>query len=384
MFRSPSRRQLMLGPLVAGCLFAATADAMPRTLSWTSYGTGTSANAQLLAIGQILQERHGTQFRIIPAENDILRMTPLKSGRVDLCACGIASYYGSEGVMMFAAPDWGPQPIRVISTSLASFGLGLAIAGDLTLDSLADLRGKRLAYIRGDDALNKVTEAYLAFAGLTWDDVEKVEFPGYNSAFDGIISGRADAAATTTVTPAAQRLAASPRGIQWPSLPADDEAGWQRLTAVAPYFQPHEVTSGAGDISADAPYHSASYPYPILVANADLEHETAYGLIQTLTEDFDRYKDSAPGAAGYALENQDLTWVLPFHEGVVDYYRESGVWTEAMQVHQDGLVERQAVLADAWDAYTAEAPDDEEAFARGWMAARAEALRDAGIPPIFE
>jgi len=365
---------LALGPLVHA--------EMPDTLNWTAYGTGTSGHAQIMAIGQIIQSRSGTQFRVIPGANDMLRMTPLKTGRVDLCACGIASYFGSEGVMMFAGPDWGPQPIRVISTSMASFGLGMAVAGDVAVETPADLKGQRVAYIRGDDALNKAAEAYLAFGGLTWEDVERVVFPGYNSAFDGIINGRADAAITTTVTPAAQRLASSPRGIRWPEVSPDNSAGWERMNAVAPYFQPHRVTSGAG-ISAEEAYQSASYPYPIMVANADLDDETAYGLIETLVEDYERYKDAAPGAAGYAVDNQNMTWVIPFHDAVVDYYRETGVWTDEMQVHQERLLDRQQLLAETWSDYVATAPDQEAAFRQGWLAARAAALEDAGMPTVF-
>ncbi|MDQ7730220.1 TAXI family TRAP transporter solute-binding subunit [Halomonas sp. SpR8] len=378
-----TRRPLAVGSVVAGMLLLAShVNAMPSTLNWTAYGTGTSGNAQIMAISQLLQEEHGTQSRVIPGENDTMRMTPLKTGRVDLCACGIASYYGSEGVMMFARPDWGPQPIRVISTSMATFGLGMAVAGDVEIDSIADLEGKRLAYLRGDDALNKAAEAYLAFAGLTWDDVERVDFPGYNAAFDGIISDRADAAITTTVTPAAQRLSASPRGLQWPELPAEDEAGWERMLDVAPYFQPHTVTSGAG-IDADQPLASASYPYPIMVSNADLAPETVRGLITTLVESFDEYKDNAPGASGYALENQNMTWVVPFHDAVVDYYRETGIWTDEMEEHQNALVERQTLLMETWQDYKAEAPDDEEAFIAGWMETRRTALEAAGFNPVF-
>lgn len=379
----PPRFLLSTAILLAGLSAGPLASAeMPETLSWTAYGTGTSGHAQIMAIGQIIQSRSGTQFRVIPGANDILRMTPLKTGRVDLCACGIASYFGSEGVMMFAGPDWGPQPIRVISTSMASFGLGMAVAGDVAVETPADLEGKRVAYIRGDDALNKAAEAYLAFGGLTWEDVERVVFPGYNSAFDGIISGRADAAITTTVTPAAQRLASSPRGIRWPELSLDNSAGWARMEAVAPYFQPHQVTSGAG-ISAGNPYQSASYPYPIMVANADLDYDTAYGLIETLVEDYERYKDAAPGAAGYAVDNQNMTWVVPFHEAVVDYYREAGLWTDERQAHQQRLLQRQRLLAETWDDYVATAPDEEEAFREGWLAARADALTAAGMPTVF-
>ncbi|WP_136246630.1 TAXI family TRAP transporter solute-binding subunit [Halomonas borealis] len=382
-------RPLLLAALPLGLALSDAALAkdveLPNTMAWTAYGTNSSGYAQAVAIGGMLQNQYGTAVRVLPGDNDVSRMTPLKTGRVDLCACGIASYYGAEGVLMFAHPDWGPQPLRVLTTSTASFGLSLAVAGDLDVKAPADLAGKRVAYIRGDDALNKGTEAYLAFGGLTWDDVERVDYPGYGRSFDAIIAGEADASFTTTVTPPAQQLASSPRGINWPELDPDDEAAWQRMQAIAPYFRPHQVTAGAGGVSADNPVDSASYPYPIIVANSDLKGDTAYGLIKALQDNYDTYKDNAPGAAGYALENQDLTWVIPFHDAVVNYYKETGVWTEAMQAHQDMLVERQNLLLATWETFTAgDVPDDEDAFREAWMQARATALRDAGFDPIFE
>ncbi len=381
--------RLLLLSLPISLALPATAMAkdvdLPATMAWTAYGTNSSGYAQAVAIGGMLQNQYGTAVRVLPGDNDVSRMTPLKTGRVDLCACGIASYYGAEGVLMFAHPDWGPQPLRVLTTSTASFGLSLAVAGDLEVETPADLKGKRVAYIRGDDALNKGTEAYLAFGGLTWDDVERVEYPGYARSFDGIISGEADASFTTTVTPPAQQLASSPRGISWPTLDPNNEAAWQRMQAVAPYFRPHQVTSGAGGVSADNPIDSASYPYPIIVANADFDDDSAYGLIKALQDNYEVYKNNAPGAAGYALENQDLTWVIPFHDAVVDYYKEIGVWTEEMQAHQENLVKRQNLLLKTWDDFTAsDVPEEEDAFREAWMQARATALSDAGFAPIFE
>ncbi len=44
-----------------------------------------------------LQNHYGSSVRILPGDNGVSRMTPLKQGRVDLCACGIASYYGTGG-----------------------------------------------------------------------------------------------------------------------------------------------------------------------------------------------------------------------------------------------------------------------------------------------
>lgn len=371
-------------------LFGASATSLasevelPSTMAWTAYGTNSSGYAQVVAIGNMLQSQYGTAVRILPGDNDVSRMTPLKTGRVDLCACGIASYYGAEGVLMFADRDWGPQPIRLITTSKASFGLSIAVAGDLGVTTPADLKGRRVAYIRGDDALNKGTEAYLAFGGLTWDDVERVDFPGYARSFDGIIAGNADAAFTTSVTPPAQQLASSPRGISWPVLDPNDDAGWERMNAVAPYFQPHTVTAGAGGISADNPVPSASYPYPIVIGNNTLDEDIAYSLIKAMLEKYDDYKDSAPGANGYALENQNLKWVIPFHEGVVRYYQEIGVWNDDLQAHQDYLVRRQNLILEAWDNFIEDAPSDNDAFTQAWMQARAATLSAADMDLVFE
>lgn len=380
------KRSLVAMAIAAAPAITLAADKveLPNTLAMTAYGTGSAGYSQMVAIGNLLQNEYGTSVRILPGENDVSRMTPLKTNRVPLCACGIASYYGSEGVLMFAGPDWGPQPIRVITTSIASFGLGIAIAGDVDVKTPYDLKGKRVSWIRGDDALNLGTEAFLAFGDLTWDDVEKVEFPGYGRAFDGIVADQADVAFTMSVAPPAQQLAASPRGLVWPELDPNDSEGWARLQAVAPYFQPHKVTSAAGDYSKDNPWQGASYPYPILVANADSDPKLASSLIRVFTEDYDKYKDAAPGNAGYSLSQQNMQWVIPFHDAVVDYYKEIGHWTDEMQAHQDMLVERQRILMDTWKQYTgSNPPKDEDTFRSGWMEARAKALEAAGMNPVF-
>ncbi|MFC7368500.1 TAXI family TRAP transporter solute-binding subunit [Vreelandella zhaodongensis] len=359
---------------------------LPKTLAWTAYPTNSSSYAQVVAIGSMLQSNHSVSVRILPADNDVLRMTPLKSGRVDLCSCGIASYFGAEGVLMFADANWGPQPIRVLAASSGGFGLAMATAGDLGVETPADLAGKRIAYIRGDDAVNKGTEAMLAYGGLTWNDVERIDFPGHSRAFDAIIAGQADATFSSTLAPPAVRLASSPRGITWPVLDPQEQEAWERVKAVAPYFSPHQVTAAAGDdVSADRPMDSAAYPYPILVANADFDDAVAYRLVQAMQDHLDEYQDAAPGADGYALEKQKLAWVIPLHDGVVDHYRDIGVWNDELQAHQEYLVERQNTLLSTWNHFMdGETPEDRDEFRNAWMQARAEGLRSAGYDPVFE
>ena len=363
---------------ISATAIAADVD-LPKRMTWTAYGTTASGYAQSVAIGNALKSAYGMDMRVIPGKNDVSRMAPLRDGKADFCACGVAAYFGQEGVLLFASNEWGPQPLRVVMTAIGTNNLSLATAKDANIKTMADLKGKRISWVRAGDALNWNVAANLAFAGLSWDDVEKVEVSGFKASVDAIINGQSDAAFMSTVTPHAKRLAASPRGIHWPPLPHDDAAGWERTMKAAPVYQPHVATAGA-DISAESPHVGAVYPYPILVTNEDMDADTVYSLTKGIIMQFDAYKDAAPGAAGWSVSKQNMTWAMPYHEGAIRYWKEIGVWTDEAQKHNDMLIKRQQVIADAWKQVDGMSTDDIKAK---WPGIRSAALKGAGFEPVF-
>jgi hypothetical protein len=85
------------------------------------------------------------------------------------------------------------------------------------------------------------------------------------------------------------------------------------------------------------------------------------------------------------LKRQIFSWVLPYHEGAVKAFKESGVWTAEHEAHNQGLIKRQEILAAAWNAYLKSSPpNNAEAFRNGWMGARFAALKAANLDVIFE
>jgi hypothetical protein len=100
---------------------------------------------------------------------------------------------------------------------------------------------------------------------------------------------------------------------------------------------------------------------------------------------YNDYKDAAPGAAGLEVKRQNLAWVLPYHEGTVKALQEVGAWKPEHEAHNQKLLKRQDTLTAAWATYLkSNPPDDKDAFAKGWMAARKTALSGAGMDAIFE
>lgn len=354
---------------------------LPRQLSWTAYDTGSAGYNQAVAIGAALQDAVGINLRVLPGKNDVSRTEPLRQGRVQFSATGVGgSFMAQEGAFDFGAENWGPQPVRVLlANNGGAINLAVGVAADLGIETFADLRGKRVAYIVGAPALNVNTEAYLAYGGLTWDDVTRVDFGGFGASWTGLIENQVDAAFAATNSGSAYEAAAGPRGLFWPPVDPENEEGIAAMRGVAPFFMPNLATVGANIDGTDG-YQGAGYPYPVLIATDETDEDLVYNMTKAMVELFPAYDGKSPGIGGWALELQEMEWVVPYHEGTIRYFTEVGAWSDEAQANNDGLIERQRVLKEAWDALKAEAPSDWEA---AWSEARRQALADAGLEVVF-
>ena len=360
---------------------AAQGFELPGQLSWTAYDTGSAGYNQAVAIGAALQDAAGVNLRVLPGKNDVSRTEPLRQGRVQFSATGVGgSYMAQEGAFDFGAENWGPQPIRVLlANNGGAINLAVAVAGDIGVEDYADLEGKRVSYIVGAPALNVNTEAYLAYGGLTWDDVERVDYGGFGAAWAGLIEGQVDTVFAATNSGQAYEAAAGPRGLTWPPIDPANAEGIERMQAVAPFFAPNTATVGANIDGTDGA-EGAGYPYPVLIAMEETDADLAYNMTKAMVELFPEYDGNSPGIGGWSIDLQNLNWIVPYHEGAIRYFEEAGLWSEEAQANNDALIERQRVLADAWEALEAEDPADWEA---AWSERRREALEEAGFQVVF-
>ncbi len=371
--------------LIGGATLASAQDEtpeLPRQMAWTAYNVGTTGYNQAVAIGAMLRDRYNITLRVIPGQNDVSRLLPLNNGRVQFSANGVATYFAQEGVFQFADQQWGPQPLRMLMASSGDSNQSVAATARSGITTFEELRGGRVPYVRGAPALNISMEALMACGGITWEDVQRVDYPGYDAMWEGAINGEVDVAFGTTVSGPARRLEASPRGIVWLPTPHDDADCWQRIRAVGPYFTPKMATRGPG-ISDDNPQEGADYPYPMLITLAGQENSMAYWMVRVINENYDRFKDADPGAIGWALDRQVFDWVVPYHEGAVQYWKEVGVWTEEHDAHNQRLIQRQEVLAAAWDELETRRIRNADERRDAWMALRAERLEAAGFDPVW-
>lgn len=370
---------------LAALALAGTAQAqkLPDQLTWTAYDVGSGGYNQAVAIGNALKNKMGVTLRVLPGKNDVSRTVPLREGKVPFSANGVGgTYMVQEGMYEFGAKDWGPQPVRSLLLNNSDALLTVAVAKDTGVKTIADLKGKRVAWVVGAPSLNQNITALLAFANLTWNDVTKVEFGGFGQAMDGIINNQVDAAFTSTISGKAFQIETSARGITWPVVSHKDTEGWKRLKAKAPFYVPFMGTEGAG-LSKDKPVEGATYPYPVLMTYANTDAGQVYAMTKAMVELFNDYKDAAPGNVGWDIKRQVFDWVVPVHEGAVKYFKEIGVWKAEYDKSNAALIARQKVLADAWAMHAKATYADDKAAMGGWQKIRTAALVKAKMEPVL-
>lgn len=354
---------------------------LPKQLSWTAYGTGSAGYNQSVAIGAALQDAAGVNLRVLPGKNDISRTEPLRQGRVQFSATGVGgSFMAQEGVFDFGAENWGPQPIRVLmANNGGAINLAVGVANDLGIKTYADLKGKRVAYIVGAPALNVNTGAYLAYGGLTWDDVVRVDFGGFGASWTGLIEGQVDAAFASTNSGKTYEAEAGPRGLFWPPIDPANTEGVAAMQAIAPFFTLNKAKVGATIDGTDG-YQGAGYAYPVLTAMQATEADLVYNMTKAMVELFPKYDGNSPGIGGWSIDKQNMEWVVPYHDGAIKYYTEAGVWSDTAQAHNDNLIARQTALSAAWEETKASNPED---WTAAWGEARRKALEAGGFEIVF-
>jgi len=355
--------------------WSATAQELPRTMTWSSYDVGSAGYAEASAIADAFGKKYGTKIRIQPSGSAIGRLQPILTKRADVGFLATETFFATEGIYDFSERRWGPQDLRVLAGRPAAFGV--FTAADSGIEKMTDLKGKRIALVAGNPSVNVKCEAFLAFADLSLDDVEPTMFPTYAAAMSSVVKNEADASCTTTTPSQVYELEASPKGIRWLDVSPSDKEGWARIEAVAPFFQPYQEIIGAG-ISEDKPAQIMAYRYPMLIVRSDMSDDMAYAFTKAVDETYDLYKDATAVMKRWKLEESGVPAAdAPFHAGAIRYLKERGIWTDEHQAWNDTRTARLNALIAAWPEAVKEADGkSDEEFGKIWEQRRVKVLSD--------
>lgn len=217
---------------------------------------------------------------------------------------------------------------------------GIQMCGVITIpgkgiEKYSDLKDKVVVLRNpGNPLWERIANIVLASAGLTQKDLKSsLTMINYREVTSDILEGRTDALINPGSGPFMMELAQS-AGKNVVVEPSDSEAEYLKqhlprgfyidsLPANTPYF------NNSDPIGKAILYRNAIY------ARADMDPEVAYAIIKAIDENRNEWEDISPSCVDWGKAT-DL--MPPYHEGVVRYYKEKGLWTDAMQAQYDKML----------------------------------------------
>ena len=187
---------------------------------------------------------------------------------------------------------------------------------DAGIETLDDLKGKRVAVGDQGSGVELNARALLHGNGISYDDLQ-VDYLGYAEASDGLNSGRIDAAFLTSGLPNASVLELSEtldiNIVQ--VLPEHVDA----IVEEHPYFVALEIPAGTYDNDEVIP--TAAVPNA-LVVRSDLSDDDVYKLTKEFFESLDTLANSHQAASEISIDHAQEGLIAPLHPGAERYFNE--------------------------------------------------------------
>jgi len=338
------------------CLPATPVMSAPKTISIMTYDIGSSGYIAYGLLGDAILEKFGTRMRAIPSGNDTGRSLNLLAGKTQFAGQGLDIYFGLYGMDRYANREYGPVDFRVVWIAQQP-GWTVGVRADSDIHKVEDLKGKRIGWIPGS-VVNNGMEAFLAFGGLTWDDVVKVTKPSYGAQIKSLLDGSCDAMSCNITSSAAYEVASGPHGLRWLQFPPENKEGWARSLKVLPMFTPIRATIGA-NASEESPVHAFTYPYPGTLCMASLDDDIAYFMTKAIHETYPIHSEKSKFMKAFwtlegFLDMFEKSSYLILHPGAVRYLKEIGVWKAGWDEEQERRIALAKKVATLWDVVVEE------------------------------
>lgn len=214
--------------------------------------------------------------------------------------------------------------------------LSLVVRADSDIMKLSDLRNRKVVANYGAFVGSTATAlAALANAGLSVSDVKVVNVADYPEGIRAVMEGRADAAVASIGSGVLNELEAQ-RGARLLPIDPGDEA-MQRAQKEGPAFVPLAMKKGEA-VGINSDMNVLSYDETIYVA-PHVPDKVITEFIDSLV----KHADDLP-----KLHKSLVTWtperyagknsVISFHPAAVKYYKEKGMWSDAVEEKNNQLL----------------------------------------------
>lgn len=307
--------------LAAAAAFTASTAALAAPTFINILTGGTSGVYYPIGVGlsQIYSNGiEGSKTSVQATKASVENLNLLQAGRGELALAlgdSVADAWNGVEDAGFKAPL---KKLRAIGSTYPNY-IQIVASKESGIKTLADLKGKRISVGAPKSGTELNARAIFKAAGLSYEDMGKVEFLPYAESVELIKNRQLDATLQSSgLGMAAIRDLAATMPISFVAIPQDvvgkiDNAAYQ--VAVIPA----KTYDGQNE---DVPTVAIQN---ILVSHEGVSDDVAYKMTKLMFDNLDRLATSHSAAKDIKLESATQNLPIPLHPGAERFYKEAGV-----------------------------------------------------------
>ena len=259
----------------------------------------------------------GSKTSVQATKASVENLNLLQSGRGELALAlgdSVADAWNGVEDAGFKAPL---KKIRAIAGTYPNY-IQIVANKEAGINTLADLKGKRISVGAPKSGTELNARAIFKAAGLSYEDMAKVEFLPYAESVELIKNRQLDATLQSSgLGMAAIRDLAATLPINFVAIPADVVAAIGNAA-----YQPATIPGGTYD-GQEADVATVAVKN-ILVSHEGVSEETAYQMTKLMFDNLDRLGNAHSAAKDIKLDGAAKDLPIPLHPGAERFYKEVG------------------------------------------------------------
>ena len=312
-------RKLALPALVAS-FAAGAADAQTIGIGSTK---GSVVAAMTTAISKMVNQKTDLKMRRQVMGGTQKYIPVVDAGELEFGLSNIVQYtMAKEGRDLSKKPYGNLQ----LAATLVRFRTGLLVRNDTDIRKIEDLKGKRMASgFKGAPLFQTYFSAFLANAGLTWDDVKQVPAVGLRQHWNLFKQGKIDVAmAGVGGGPNKDMNAKIPSGVRYISLNTDTPNA-VKATERLRGGEYALVQKKKAYVAIKEPAVLFGYDF-MLFTNKDVPNDVVYKVAKALAASEKELRAVSPIWTSFSPARMSRDQRLAYHAGAMKYYEEAGLW----------------------------------------------------------
>ncbi len=309
-----------LGLIAAAAALAASAAALaaPTFVNILTGGTSGVYYPIGVALSQIYGDGiEGSKATVQSTKASVENLNLLQAGRGELALAlgdAVADAWKGEAEAGFKAPL---DKLRAIAAAYSNY-IQIVASAESGIKTLADLKGKSISVGAPKSGTELNARAIFKAAGLTYEDMGKVEFLPYAESVELMKNRQLDATLQSSgLGMAAYRDLAAMMAVRFIPIP---DAVVEKIGS--PAYQPGVIPANTYDgQTEDVPTAAIAN---IFVSQSRVSDELAYEMTKLMFTNLDRLSAAHAAAKGIKLDKAAKRLPIPLHPGAERYYKEVG------------------------------------------------------------